>query len=415
MTAGYLRSPDLHGDLLTFCAADDIWLAPIEGGRAWRLTADQTPVRHPRFSPDGSLVAWASTRDSGWEVFVCPVDGGQVRRLTYFGHNATWLLGWLDDDAVLVASAGRSHERALTFGYRVGLDGTVTALPYGPVAGAAIGDHGVVVSSRAIRPAAEWKRYRGGTASKLWWDATGAGSDYRRVLADITASLESPSWIGDDLIFASDHLAELPGPADGQANLFSVPVDRLADATAADLTQRTFHTVEQGYVREPVTDGTRVVYHSRGVIHLLPELSGTARPVPIELPVLGTRQPRWLKPTENLTDVLPDRDATGSVVTWRGNAFYLSHREGPARALAASSGVRVRLAQPLGDTGRAVCVSDAEGEDRLEIHPISGLSDGGTPAEPRILSGLDLGRILHCSPIRPVAGWPRSATTAGSR
>ena len=50
---GYLRHPHLHDDLLTFVAEDDVWMAPLAGGRAWRLSADRVPVCHPRFSPDG--------------------------------------------------------------------------------------------------------------------------------------------------------------------------------------------------------------------------------------------------------------------------------------------------------------------------------------------------------------------------
>jgi tricorn protease len=388
VTSGYLRSPDIHDDLITFCAADDIWLAPTTGGRAWRLTSDNVPVRNPRFSPDGSKIAWATAKDSGFEVHVTDLDGGSARRLTYFGTAATWLLGWYDDASVIVATSARAHERFLSYGYRVGLDGSVTPLPYGPVAGAATGEPGLVVSSRAIRAGAEWKRYRGGTASKLWWDPTGAGNSYQRVLADITACLESPSWVGNELILASDHLAQLPGPADEQANLFSIPVDGLADATADDLVQRSFHSVEQGYVREPVTDGSRVVYHARGVIYLIEQLGADPRPVEISLPVLTARQSHSLTPTENLSSVLPDRTATGSVVSWRGKAFYLSHRDGPARALVASSGVRIREPRPLGRTGQAIMISDEAGVDRVEIRPLNGEGD------PRTIE-VDLGRILH--------------------
>lgn len=57
MTAGYLRYPHLDDDLVTFVAADDLWLAPITGGRAWRLTDDNAPARNPCFSPDGSRIA----------------------------------------------------------------------------------------------------------------------------------------------------------------------------------------------------------------------------------------------------------------------------------------------------------------------------------------------------------------------
>jgi hypothetical protein len=39
-SAGYLRYPHVHGELLVFVAEDDIWLASAGGGRAWRLSAD---------------------------------------------------------------------------------------------------------------------------------------------------------------------------------------------------------------------------------------------------------------------------------------------------------------------------------------------------------------------------------------
>ncbi len=37
----YARYPHLHDDHVAFVAADDVWLAPLDGGRAWRLTADR--------------------------------------------------------------------------------------------------------------------------------------------------------------------------------------------------------------------------------------------------------------------------------------------------------------------------------------------------------------------------------------
>ena len=49
----YLRYPHLHGDLITFTAEDDVWVAPLDGGRAWRVSADNMPVTRPRISPDG--------------------------------------------------------------------------------------------------------------------------------------------------------------------------------------------------------------------------------------------------------------------------------------------------------------------------------------------------------------------------
>jgi len=83
-TDGYLRYPHVRGDLLTFVAEDDVWLADSGGGRAYRLSADHSPALTPRISPDGSLVAWAARRDGANEVYVAPTDGGVSRRLTHW-------------------------------------------------------------------------------------------------------------------------------------------------------------------------------------------------------------------------------------------------------------------------------------------------------------------------------------------
>jgi len=93
MTAGYLRYPHLHGDQVTFVAADDIWLAPVTGGRATRLTDDAAPARNPRFAPDGTRLAWTSTRDGHAEVMVIDLATGSSERLTYWGNASTNVIG----------------------------------------------------------------------------------------------------------------------------------------------------------------------------------------------------------------------------------------------------------------------------------------------------------------------------------
>ena len=65
---GYLRFPHLYDDLLVFTADDDVWLAPVSGGRGWRVSADRAPVRRPRFSRDGQALAWTSRRHGEPEI-----------------------------------------------------------------------------------------------------------------------------------------------------------------------------------------------------------------------------------------------------------------------------------------------------------------------------------------------------------
>ncbi len=74
-----------------------------------------------------------------------------------------------------------------------------------------------------------------------------------------------------------------------------------------------------------------------------------------------------------------------------GKAFWLAHREGPARALAAESAVRVREPVVLGQTGAVAYVTDVDGEDAIEVRETSGSKP------PRRIGAGALGRVLHMS------------------
>ena len=204
----------------------------------------------------------------------------------------------------------------------------------------------------------------------------------------------SPNWIGDTLVFASDQGATFPDHADGQSNLWAL--DALG---SGEPTQVTHHGTAEGYVRDPAGDGERIVYHARGVLYLLTGLDASPTALDVTLGgALATRRSRALAPTERLNEVRPDHGGDASVVEWRGKVFHLAHREGPARAVVADSGVRARLPRLLGRSGSAIVVSDAGGADRLEIHDLT----GATAA--RIVDA-DVGRVvgLEASPAGDVA------------
>ncbi|NLT56040.1 MAG: tricorn protease [Actinomycetales bacterium] len=398
MTSAYLRYPHLHGDLLTFVAADDVWLAPLSGGRAWRVSDDGSPARTPRFSPDGEHIAYISHRDGHPEVVVIELASGRSRRLTWWGAKNTLVLGWTTDGRVLAAShAGEANLRHLTV-RAVSLDGAVERLRYGPAWGVAVRHDGAVaLSTPGSRQPAQWKRYRGGTAPRLWLDAAGDG-DWTRLLPAEAAGLVDPLWIGDRLVFVSDRAgAPSSGDPSGTSSPQSDPSSIGSDQAnlwvwdepgQGEPTRLTHQQEDLGYVRDASSDGARIVWHSRGAVWLLDHLDGTPRQIDVSLS--GTRPlPRSADATDRLHTIAPDHGGDGSLVGWRGSAFWLSHREGPARALVADSAVRVREPELLGRTGRALVVTDADGEDALEVHHL----DGSQP--PRRLGGGALGRVLH--------------------
>ncbi|HEY1733517.1 MAG TPA: PDZ domain-containing protein, partial [Acidimicrobiales bacterium] len=64
----------------------------------------------------------------------------------------------------------------------------------------------------------------------------------------------------------------------------------------------------------------------------------------------------------------------------RGTVHWLTHKDGPARALHVDPAARARLPQVLGETGQAVWVTDAAGPDALEIGSVTGEADSRTVA-----------------------------------
>jgi tricorn protease len=383
-SAGYLRFPHIQCDFIAFVAADDVWLAPAAGGRAWRFTADQAAARWPRLSPGGSHLAYVSSKDGGPEVYVASVDDGDTQRLSHWGAPMARVCGWTADGEVLAISPASQpffdHMRARVLG--TGLSdglGAERILPFGPVSDISAGDgQTALLTGTWGLDMACWKRYRGGTAGRLWvgdgLDAAAAGT-FRRVLADIGGQLGSPMIVGDRLAFLSDF--------EGTGNVYSV---------AADGTGLHRHTDHDGwYARQASTDGRRVIYSCGGELWLLDGLD--ADPLRLDI-VLGTpaggRAPRLITAADHVGGLSVDKSGRASAVEVRGTVHWLTHRDGPARALAAVAGARARFPQVLGTAGDVVWATDEDGTDALAI----GGAPGAGSATARRLAAGQVGRVL---------------------
>ncbi|MGI5399001.1 S41 family peptidase [Streptomyces sp. CA-135486] len=373
----YLRYPHVHGELIAFTAEDDVWVAPLDGGRAWRVSADNVPVNHPRISPDGTHIAWTSYRDGAPEVHLGPIDGGPTDRLTYWGSIKTSVRGWTPDGEILAISTYGQASLRRTWARAVPLDGgPATVLPYGPVGDIAYGPHVLLLSATMGREAAAWKRYRGGTAGKLWIDRAGEG-EFVRLHEELDGNIEYPLWVGERIAFLSDH--------EGVGAVYSSLPD------GSDLRRHT--SVDGFYARHAATDGTRVAYAGAGELWLLDDLD-TAEPRRLDIRLGGQRtdlRPRPVRADHHLGTATPDHTGRGSAVEIRGGIHWVTHREGPARALAVEPGVRARLPRTFRVDGeeQVVWVTDAEGEDALEFAPAT-----GPGATPRRLGAGRLGRVL---------------------
>jgi tricorn protease len=382
-SVGYLRFPHIDSDLVTFVAGDDVWLAPATGGRAWRFTADQAAARWPRLSPGAGHLAYVSSKDGGPEVYVASVDDGSTQRVTHWAAPMARVCGWSRAGEVLAISpAGQpffDHMRARVLGTSPSASvGAERILPFGPVSDICAGDgRTALLTGTWGLDIAYWKRYRGGTAGRLWvgegLDTAAAGS-FRRVLTDIGGQLGSPMIVGGRLAFLSDF--------EGTGNVYSV---------AADGTGLRRHTDHDGwYARQASTDGRRVIYSCGGELWLLESLD--ADPVRLEV-VLGTpaagREPRLITAADHVGSLSVDKSGRASAVEVRGTVHWLTHRDGPARTLAAVPGARARFPQVLGTDGDVVWATDEDGADALAI---GGAPGAGTATARRLAAG-QVGRV----------------------
>ncbi len=383
----YLRYPHLADDLIAFTAEDDVWLASLSeaadrgGTRAWRLTADRAPVLHPRLNPSATHVAWTSTRDgtrslsyrAPREAYAVPVDGGPVRRLTYWGDRFATVRGWVSNNEVLVLSGTGQHSSMKTWAFAVPLSGPARRLGYGPTGDVAVRDGAVLVGSAMnFEPAepAHWKRYGGGAGGKIWYSPD--GSQYTRIFADVGDNLVNPMFVGPQVVFLSDH--------EGTGALYSA----LPDGT--DLRRHT--GLGEYYARNATTDGQRVVYQRAGEIWLLESLD--AEPVRLDIRLSADRSgraPYRVSAKSQLSSFT--LDSTGRVLgaEVRGTVHCLPE-DGPDQALLAEPGVRGRLPVVIPGAGVVACASDNGGEDGLDVIPAD-----GSPAR-RIGHG-EFGRILE--------------------
>ncbi|HTS18923.1 MAG TPA: S41 family peptidase [Verrucomicrobiae bacterium] len=370
-TPGYYRFPTIHQGTIVFVGEDDLWTVPAGGGVARRLTSGLGAATHPALSADGRWLAFSGRDEGSLEVYVMPANGGEARRLTFLGAN-TLVVGWTAGGRIIFSSNAEQPFGGPPRLWTIGVDGgAAEILPTGPAQSISFGPHGGCVIGRNALDPARWKRYRGGTSGDLWIDATGKGQ-FRRLI-ELKGNPSRPLWIGPRIYFLSDH--------ESVGNLYS------CTPTGRDLRRHTHR--DDFYVRNPATDGHRIVYHAGADLFLFDPTVNATNKIEVEFDSPRTqRQRKFVDAAKYLESFQPHPQGYLMAIGTRGRCFTMGNWDGPVLPRSADDGVRHRLPHWLNDGKRLVLVTDADGEEALEIHGIDNFE-----AAVR-LTKLDIGRVI---------------------
>ncbi|MDX1571853.1 MAG: PDZ domain-containing protein [Xanthomonadales bacterium] len=364
-----LRFPDIHGDKVTFVYAGDIYIAPVSGGVAQRLTSHEGRELFPKFSPDGSRIAFSAEYNGTRQVYVMPAAGGAPRQLTWYNDVGAMpprggfdyrVLDWTPDGENVLVRANR-----LPWGERMGryylvpADGGMEQPLEIPEAGGGMlsPDGTKVIYTPIDREFRTWKRYRGGRAQDVWiYDLENSRSEQ---LTTDRATDNQPLWVGEHIYYTSDR--------DYTLNLFR-------HEPAGEPTKVTDHSDFD--VLWPSAGPNAIVYENGGWLYRFNPANGATKK--LEITVTGDlpgRLPHFVDAAKFIQSQDISPDGKRAVFAARGEIFTVPATEGLTRNVTRTPAVREIHVTWSPDGRHVAYLSDATGEYELYVAPQDGTGE----------------------------------------
>lgn len=352
--ARMMRQPDVSATHIAFVYAGDIWVAAKTGGEAVRLSSPRGEESFPKFSPDGSLLAFSGNYDGNLDIYVVPTTGGLPRRITHHGAPDR-VVGWYPDGKhILFATTMTSYKDRFNQLYKVSVDGGLPEklpMPYGEF-GAISPDGKSIVYNTISVDFRTWKRYRGGMNPDLW--LFNLETFRARNLTQSEASESIPMWHGNTVYFLSDR------DANKRFNLWALDLgnDRVRQVT-------TFQAFD---VHFPSMGPSDVVFENGGRLYLLDLQTEKQSEVVITVTTdRSTLRPRLENVSSNIQSASISPTGKRALFEARGEIFSAPAEHGVVRNLTRSSGVAERHPAWSPDGKLIAYFSDRSGEYELTV------------------------------------------------
>lgn len=354
---GYYRWPTINGDTVLFTSDGDLWRASVNGGLATRLTSHPGSEMYAHLSPDGKLVAFTADYEGNSDIYVMPVDGGEPKRLT-FHPSREECIGWTPDGKFILSRARRSGLGSQSTVYQIPVDGgEPEEVKIGKAETAAYSPDGKMIAFNQFVWNGTWKRYRGGTAAKIWVGDLAANKFWQ--LSREAAVEQYPMWVDGRIYFVSERTFP--------ANIWS------ANPDGSDAKQVTHHTDLD--VRIADGDGKRIVYTAGADLYVLDPKSGESKKLEVQLPTDRIRERATnVDATQTLESYDLSNDGKRIIVSARGEIFSAPSKPGGRviQVTGADSGIRQRAGSISPDGKHVACITDETGEQEIALYDAAG-------------------------------------------
>jgi len=346
-----LRQPDISKNKIVFVYGGDLWTAPIDGGRALRLTSHDGMETNPKFSPDGKYIAFSGEYDGNTDVYVIPSEGGKPVRLTYH-PGGDYVVNWTPDGkSILFNSSRDSYSRFSRF-FVVSKDGGMPEpleIPMGYLASYSA-DGKFLAYTPLPNAFNTWKRYRGGLAPKIWI-YNFADRSIKKIPHD-KANDTNPIWLGDKIFFLSDR-------------------DRIMNLFSYDLKTEKVNQLSKNKnfdIKSASGNGELIVFESQGVLRLFDPLTGASKKIEIKVPAeLLNIRPHFKKVADEIRSINISPNGKRALFEAHGEILTVPAEKGDVRNLTNSPGVMDRDPAWSPDGNYIAYFSDAGDEYALYI------------------------------------------------
>ena len=356
--ARMLRQPDVSRTQIAFVYAGDVWVAPKAGGVAQRLSSPKGEESFPRFSPDGSLLAFSGDYDGNIDIYVMAPGGGIPKRITHDPAEDR-MLGWYPDGrSILFASGMQSGRDRFNQLYRVSRDGGLPEklpVPYGEF-GAISAEGEWLAYMPQTQDFRTWKYYRGGWAPDIW--LFNLKTMAAQNITNNPANDSQPMWHGRTIYFLSDRGAE------EHYNLWAYDLDSRKPRQVTKFAED---------IHFPAIGPDDLVFEAGGRLYLMDLKNERYHEVPIQV---VTDEATVRPELESVSDYIQNSgiSPTGKRALFeaRGDVFSVPEENGVILNLTRSPGAAERFPEWSPDGKSVAYWTDRSGEYELAVRAADG-------------------------------------------